>query len=207
MLLAWAVVSNHVTVHVRIFKWWLCEVVFRHVWCSFFCSCKNRYGQKVVGMSQRNGFRNQGRGNKRTWKERQDKSGTPGSGQGDSFREREPREDSKEGIKVEVDSASTNTASNDNKNESFNADATNATPTGKKEKKFGNRSRLYVGNLPRNTTEEDLKVLFEPYGEASQFYIEKEKNFGFVRMVRRPIINLWVGGWGGCYSHELLDIK
>ena len=54
---------------------------------------------------------------------------------------------------------------------------------GRREKKFGNRARLYVGNLPRSITEDELRKLFEPYGETDQVYVEKEKNFGFVRMV------------------------
>lgn len=52
-----------------------------------------------------------------------------------------------------------------------------------KEKKFGNRARLYVGNLPRQMTEEELMGMFQPYGDIKQVYIEKDKNFGFVRMV------------------------
>jgi RNA recognition motif-containing protein len=54
-----------------------------------------------------------------------------------------------------------------------------------REKKFGNRARLYVGNLPRVTTEDDLMTLFTPFGEIRQVYIEKEKNFGFVRLAYR----------------------
>lgn len=54
---------------------------------------------------------------------------------------------------------------------------------GRREKKFGNRARLYVGNLPRGMTEDELRQLFGQFGETEQIYIEKEKNFGFVRMV------------------------
>ena len=53
----------------------------------------------------------------------------------------------------------------------------------RKEKKYANRARLFVGNLPRNMTEEELKDMFRPYGENPQAHIENEKNFGFVRMV------------------------
>ena len=56
-------------------------------------------------------------------------------------------------------------------------------PTPKKEKKFTNRSRLFVGNLPRDMSETELKKLFEPYGEVQEVFHQKEKNFGFVRMV------------------------
>ena len=55
---------------------------------------------------------------------------------------------------------------------------------GRRERKFGNRARLYVGNLPRGMTEEDLRILFSPFGEIEQVFVEKDKNFGFVRMVR-----------------------
>lgn len=51
-------------------------------------------------------------------------------------------------------------------------------------KKFSNKARLFVGNLPRDFSEEELKKLFEPHGEVQEVYVHKEKNFGFVRMVR-----------------------
>ena len=54
----------------------------------------------------------------------------------------------------------------------------------KKERKFSNRARLFVGNLPRDFTEEELKTTFEKFGEVQEVFIQKEKNFGFVRMVR-----------------------
>lgn len=54
---------------------------------------------------------------------------------------------------------------------------------GRREKKFANRARVYVGNLPRGMTEDELMAMFKPYGEITQVYLEKEKNFGFARMV------------------------
>ncbi len=57
-----------------------------------------------------------------------------------------------------------------------------------KEKKFGTRGRLYVGNLPWGMTEDELRQLFSQYGETEQIYVEKEKNFAFVRMVSRQLI-------------------
>ncbi len=51
-------------------------------------------------------------------------------------------------------------------------------------KKFSNKARLFVGNLPRDFSEEELKKLFEPHGEVQEVYVHREKNFGFVRMVR-----------------------
>ena len=54
---------------------------------------------------------------------------------------------------------------------------------GKREKKFGSRSRLYIGNLLRGTTEAELKQLFNPFGETGEIYLEKEKSFAFIRLV------------------------
>lgn len=51
-----------------------------------------------------------------------------------------------------------------------------------KEKKFNSRCRLYIGNLPADVTEDELKTLFAPYGETSELYINKEKNFAFIRL-------------------------
>ncbi len=50
-------------------------------------------------------------------------------------------------------------------------------------KKFSNKARLFVGNLPRDFSEEELRKLFEPHGEVQEVYVHKEKSFGFVRMV------------------------
>ncbi|XP_025835594.1 hrp65 protein [Agrilus planipennis] len=50
------------------------------------------------------------------------------------------------------------------------------------EKKFSGRSRLYIGNISPDVTEEELNELFKKYGETSELFLNKEKNFGFVRM-------------------------
>ena len=48
--------------------------------------------------------------------------------------------------------------------------------------------KLYVGNLPFSTTEDDLKQMFAPYGEVTTVTIIKDKfsgrskGFGFVEM-------------------------
>lgn len=52
------------------------------------------------------------------------------------------------------------------------------------EKKFSGRSRLYIGNLPNEITEDEISNLFKQYGETSELFINKEKNFGFIRMVK-----------------------
>uniref|UniRef100_A0A161MBR5 Hrp65 isoform x2 n=1 Tax=Triatoma infestans TaxID=30076 RepID=A0A161MBR5_TRIIF len=51
-----------------------------------------------------------------------------------------------------------------------------------KEKKFNGRCRLYIGNLDPSITEEEFKALFVNYGETSELYINKEKNFAFIRL-------------------------
>ena len=56
-----------------------------------------------------------------------------------------------------------------------------------KEKKFTNRARLFIGNLSRSVIEDDLLKIFEPYGEVTQPFIEKERSYGFVRMVRQAL--------------------
>lgn len=52
------------------------------------------------------------------------------------------------------------------------------------EKKFSGRNRLYVGNLTNDVTEEELIQMFSSYGEVSEVFINKEKNFAFLRIVR-----------------------
>jgi len=39
---------------------------------------------------------------------------------------------------------------------------------------------LYVGNMSYNTTEEDLRGLFEPFGPIAEIRIIGDKGFGFV---------------------------
>lgn len=51
------------------------------------------------------------------------------------------------------------------------------------EPKFSGRSRLYVGNLGSEITEQDLKEYFSPYGEIAEVFLNREKGFAFVRLV------------------------
>ncbi len=41
---------------------------------------------------------------------------------------------------------------------------------------------LYVGNLPYNTKEEDLRSIFEPYGPVAEVRIIGDKGFAFVEI-------------------------
>lgn len=50
------------------------------------------------------------------------------------------------------------------------------------ERKFSVRSRIYIANISKDTTEEDLQNLFQPYGETAQFYINKDKRFAFLKL-------------------------
>lgn len=50
------------------------------------------------------------------------------------------------------------------------------------EKKFACKNRLYIGNIPNDVTEDDIVQLFKKYGETSELFLNKEKNFAFIRM-------------------------
>lgn len=55
--------------------------------------------------------------------------------------------------------------------------------TPRSEKKSYVKSRLFVGNLPREMKENEVKLLFEEYGEVNEVFVSKDKMYGFVRMV------------------------
>ena len=55
-------------------------------------------------------------------------------------------------------------------------------PLDTEEKKFSGRGRLYIGNIAVETTEEEINALFKAYGETSELFLNKEKNFGFIRL-------------------------
>lgn len=68
------------------------------------------------------------------------------------------------------------------------------------EKTYTQRCRLFVGNLPTDITEEDFKRLFERYGEPSEVFINRDRGFGFIRLVslRRGARRRKKKGCGGC---------
>ena len=51
------------------------------------------------------------------------------------------------------------------------------------EKKFSGKNGLYIGNLTNDVTEEEITGLFQKFGETSELFVNKEKNFAFIRMV------------------------
>lgn len=55
--------------------------------------------------------------------------------------------------------------------------------SGGKGKKYSVKARLFVGNLPRETSQEMVKQMFQEFGEVKEVFVQREKNFGFVRMV------------------------
>lgn len=70
----------------------------------------------------------------------------------------------------------------DRVNEELSGPQMNLPPLDTSEKKFNCHSRLFIGNLPRDLSEEELKSLFRPYGELGQVYLNKEGSFAFVNL-------------------------
>ena len=58
------------------------------------------------------------------------------------------------------------------------------------EKTFTQRSRLFVGNLPPDITEEEMRKLFEKYGKAGEVFIHKDKGFGFIYLETRILAEI-----------------
>jgi proline- and glutamine-rich splicing factor len=56
-------------------------------------------------------------------------------------------------------------------------------PQDTREKKFTGRCRLYIGNLTSDVTEDEITQLFQPFGETAELFVNKEKNFAFIRLV------------------------
>lgn len=51
--------------------------------------------------------------------------------------------------------------------------------------KFSGRSRLYIGNLSNDVTEESLKEMLAPYGEVGEIFYNRDKKFAFLRMATK----------------------
>lgn len=73
-------------------------------------------------------------------------------------------------------------------NAAFTIDLQNFRKPG--EKTYTQRSRLFVGNLPTGTTEEDVEKLFSKYGKPSEIFINKERGFGFIRLETKTLADI-----------------
>ena len=51
--------------------------------------------------------------------------------------------------------------------------------------KFTGRSRLYIGNLSNDITEENLKDMMAAFGEVGEIFYNRDKKFAFLRMGTR----------------------
>lgn len=51
------------------------------------------------------------------------------------------------------------------------------------EQKFSGRNRLYIGNLTNDISEQEILDMFNQYGETSELFVNKDKNFAFIRIV------------------------
>ncbi|XP_066517412.1 non-POU domain-containing octamer-binding protein isoform X2 [Hoplias malabaricus] len=58
------------------------------------------------------------------------------------------------------------------------------------EKTYTQRSRLFVGNLPAGTTEEEVEKLFSKYGKPSEVFINKDRGFGFIRLETKTLADI-----------------
>ncbi|CAH0562732.1 unnamed protein product [Brassicogethes aeneus] len=55
-------------------------------------------------------------------------------------------------------------------------------PVNAAEKKFNGRNRLYIGNIGNEVTEDDINDLFKQFGETAEIFMNKEKNFAFIKL-------------------------
>ena len=58
------------------------------------------------------------------------------------------------------------------------------------DKKFTGRCRLFVGNMPTDTSEEEFKKMFEEFGESTEVFLNAGRGFGFIRMVNFCLRNI-----------------
>ena len=90
--------------------------------------------------------------------------------------------------KSDKDRSSSGKSSYSNSSNRYNSNSyVTYTNSGKKERKFTGRCRLFVGNLA-NTDEDELKGMFEQFGEVAEVFVNKEKGFGFIRLVSVKVI-------------------
>ncbi|CAF2717752.1 unnamed protein product [Rotaria sp. Silwood2] len=51
----------------------------------------------------------------------------------------------------------------------------------------GGRSRLFIGNIPSDLTQEEFQTLFSKYGELIEYYVNPSRGFGFVKLSSRHL--------------------
>ncbi|CAF1149534.1 unnamed protein product [Rotaria sordida] len=51
----------------------------------------------------------------------------------------------------------------------------------------GGRSRLFIGNIPSDLTQEEFQTLFNKYGELIEYYVNPSRGFGFVKLSSRQL--------------------
>ena len=121
-----------------------------------------------------------------------------GSKESKQHDEKTPNLDDKLNVQVKLENHDSNKESNYNSDLKENKSKSNPNPrqsyvstssrtyvnpvTGKTERKFSNRCRLFVGNIS-DMSEDEFTKMFEKYGEYSEAYVNKEKSFGFIKMV------------------------
>lgn len=88
----------------------------------------------------------------------------------------------------ERDQGGNNNSNNQNNNQGFHKHVQQGEFSGeqndgpKEQKKFTGRCRLFVGNITPDTTEEQFKEMFSPYGEVSEVFVNAARGFGFIRL-------------------------
>uniref|UniRef100_G3PPY5 Paraspeckle component 1 n=1 Tax=Gasterosteus aculeatus TaxID=69293 RepID=G3PPY5_GASAC len=58
------------------------------------------------------------------------------------------------------------------------------------EKTFTQRSRLFIGNLPADIPEEELRNMFAKYGNIGEVFINRDRGFGFIRLETRTLAEI-----------------
>ncbi|XP_064404116.1 non-POU domain-containing octamer-binding protein-like isoform X2 [Halichondria panicea] len=83
---------------------------------------------------------------------------------------------------VNVALPSTPSSSREGANQTIKTEQSPVETRPKEIKKFSNKARVFIANLPREMSETELRELFRPYGEVQEIFIQKEKSFAFCRM-------------------------
>jgi len=50
-------------------------------------------------------------------------------------------------------------------------------------RKFLANTRLYIGNIAAEVAEAEIRDLFKAFGEVDEVFINREKNFAFLKLV------------------------